>query len=137
MIFNVKTLATIDLVVQALLMVIVLVAVYLARRKQFIRHCNTIRAAVVVQLLAIFLIMLPSMLGYLKFPGQAAFQIEMLVHHSLGALVILLWIYINLAFMGRVRVPGKLATFMRIALTIWVLVFLLGLYLYLQIYIIQ
>lgn len=134
MLFNVKTLATINLVVQVLLLIAVLVATHLAKKKQFIRHCNIIRVAGVVQLLAIFLVMLPSMLGYLKNPGQVAFRTEMIVHHSLSVLVVLLWFYINLAMSGRVRVAGKLAMFMRASLILWVLSFLLGLHLYFQIY---
>ena len=136
MIFDVKTLATINLIAQAIILITVLVAVFLARRKQFMRHCNIVRVAVAVQLLSIFLIMLPVMLGYIKNPRQTAFQTEMLAHHSLGVLVILLWVYINLAFMGRVRLLGKLAIFMRSALSIWVLAFLFGLYLYVQTYVI-
>ena len=136
MLFNIKTLAIINLLVQALLLLTVLVSAYLAKRKrQLIRHCKIIRVAVIAQLLAIFLMMLPSMLGYLKTPGQAALQTEMLVHHGLGVLVILLWVYINLVVMGRVRVVWRLAMFMRAALLIWILVFLLGLHLYFQIYI--
>ena len=63
-----------------------------------------------------------------------AFRTEMLVHHSLGILLVLLWAYINMAVMGWVRVVGKLPMYMRTALLLWVLVFLLGLHLYFQIY---
>ncbi len=78
--------------------------------------------------------MSPSMFGYLKSPGQTALKTEMLIHHSLGILLVLLWVYINLAVMGRVRVLGKLAMYMRTALLLWVVAFLLGLHLYFQIY---
>lgn len=135
MILDVKTLASINLLVQLLLLVTVLVAAYLARRRQLVRHCNIMRIAMVVQLLTVFSVMLPAMFGYVKHPGQVAFQTEMLVHHSLGVLAVLLWVYINLAVMGRVRVLGRLATFMVTTLIIWVLAFLLGLYLYLQVYV--
>jgi len=137
MIFDVKTLATINFLVQALLLVTVLVAVYLARKGQLIRHCNVMRVAVVLQLLTIISLMLPAMLGYVKHPRQPAFQTEMLVHHSLGAVVILLWIYINLAVTRRVRVVGKLATYMWAAFIIWVAAFPLGLHLYFQLYILR
>ncbi|MEK7354036.1 MAG: hypothetical protein AABZ77_05985 [Chloroflexota bacterium] len=135
MIFDIKTLASINLLIQALLLGAVLVAAYVAKiRRQLIRHCKIIRVAVVVQLLSIFLIMLPSMLGYLKSPGQVALKTETLIHHSLGILLVLLWVYINLAVMGRVRVLGRLAMYMRTALLIWLLAFLLGLHLYFRIY---
>jgi hypothetical protein len=135
MIFDVKTLSTINLLVQALLLVAVMAAAYLARSRKLIRHCKIMRVAVAVQLLALFSLMLPMMLSHLKHPRQVAFQTEMLIHHSFGVLVVLLWIYINLAVMGRVKLIGRLTTFMRTALVMWVLTFLLGLYLYFQVYV--
>ncbi|MBI4181207.1 MAG: hypothetical protein HY528_04680 [Chloroflexi bacterium] len=137
MIFDIKTLATIDLLVQGLLMATVLGAAYLAKvRHQLIRHCRIIRVVVAIQLLIILFRMLPLMLDYLKNPGLF-FQTEMLIHHSLGILLILLWVYINLAVMGRVRVLGRLVMYMRTALLVWGLVFLLGLHLYLRIYVLS
>ena len=113
----------------------VLAAAYLAKmRRQLIRHCKIVRWAVVIQLLIIFSMMLPSMSGYLKSPGQVVFRTEMLVHHSLGILLVLLWGYINLAVMGRVRVLGRLPMYMRTALLVWGLTFLLGIHLYFRIY---
>ena len=136
MTIDIKTLATINLLVQALLFTTILVAAYLAKvKRQLIRHCRIIRAAVVVQIITIVFMMLPTMLGYLKTP-EAPLRAEILIHHSLGLLLILLWGYINLAVAGRVRVLGKLALYMRAALFIWGLVFLLGLYLYLRIYVV-
>src|SRR3990172_625253 len=100
MLFDIKTLATINLLIQTLLLVAVLVAAYLAKRKrQLIRHCRIVRWAVVVQLLSIFSIMLPSMAAYRTNPVPQPFRTEMLVHGSLGILLVLLWGYINLAVM--------------------------------------
>ena len=87
-----------------------------------------------LQVLTILSIMLPLMFGYLRSPGQPALKASILVHHSLGILLILLWVYINLAVMGRVRVFGRLAWYMRTALMLWGVAFLLGLRLYFQIY---
>lgn len=135
MLFDIKTLATINLLIQALLLVAVMVAAYLAKRKrQLIRHCRIVRWAVVVQLLSIFSIMLPSMAAYRTNPAPPPFRTEMLVHGSLGILLVLLWGYINLAVMGKVRVLGKLTMYMWTALLMWVLSFLLGLHLYFRIY---
>ena len=132
---NPKALATIVFLLQTLLFSMVLAAAYLAKmRRQLTRHCKIVRWAVVIQLLIIFSMMLPSMSGYLKSPGQVVFRTEMLVHHSLGILLILLWGYINLAVMGRVRVLGRLPMYMRTALLVWGLTFLLGIHLYFRIY---
>jgi len=135
MLFNPNVLATVNLLIQALLLGSVLVTAYIAKRqRQLIRHCRIIRVAVILQLLAIVLIMLPSLLGYLKSPGLDL-RNEMVLHHSIGLLLILLWVYINLAVMGRVRVLGGLKWYMRTAASIWLFLFLLGLHLYLRIYV--
>jgi len=137
MLFNPKILAVANLLVQAVLLGTVLLAAYLAKTKrQLIKHCRIIRAAVIVQLVAIFLIMLPSLLGYLKSPGLAL-RNEMVLHHSIGLLLILLWVYINLAVMGRVRVLGGLKWYMRAAASIWLFLFLLGLDLFFRIYVLS
>jgi len=135
--FNIRALATINILVQGLLLIGVLISVFLARKGQLDKHCVVMRVAVGLQLFTIFSLMLPAMLGYLKHPGQEAFQIEMLVHHGLGALVVLLWIYINLAVSRRVKVAGQLTTYMWSAFTIWSAAFLLGLYLYFQLFVLQ
>ncbi len=89
------------------------------------------RVLVPVQIIAIITIMLPSLLGYLTHPPS--FSTEMLVHHALGILVVVLWIYINLSF-GKPWQPRNLALFMRSAFTFWILALLIGLHMYLMIY---
>lgn len=106
--FNPQVLTTVNLLVQILLLVTVLVAARVAKKKQLIKHCKIVRWAVAIQLLAIFLIMLPSTLGYSPSPLPAALRTEILAHHSLGVLSILLWIYVNLVVGGKVKVLGNL-----------------------------
>lgn len=132
MAFDVKTLVLANLAVQILLVIMVLCAAYLAKKREFIRHCNFMRVLVPVQIIAIAAVMLPSMPGYIENPP--GFYTEMLVHHTLGLLVIALWIYINLAFGKVIGMPRKSALFMRTAFILWILAFLLGLHMYALIY---
>ncbi|MCZ7393171.1 MAG: hypothetical protein ABOK23_09635 [Candidatus Methanoperedens sp.] len=132
MVIDPKTLATVNLVVQILLLIMVLGAEYLAKKRELMRHCKFMRILVPVQIIAIATVMLPSMLGYLANPPP--FSTEMLVHHALGLSVVVLWIYINLSF-GKPWMPRNLALFMRSAFTLWILALLLGLHMYLLIYI--
>lgn len=132
MAIDVKTLATLNLAVQILLAIIVSGAVYLTKKRELGRHCAFMRALVPAQIIAIAAIMLPSMLGYLTNPPP--FNTEMLVHHALGLLVVVLWIYINLSF-GKPWMPHNLALFMRSAFTLWMVALLLGLHMYLLIYV--
>lgn len=135
MAIDVKTLAVINLLVQLLLIVIVSIAVFHAKKRELGRHCTIMRGAVSVQVIAILVVMLPSMLGYIwnESPG-ILFSTEMLAHHLLGLAVVLLWIYINLLFMGKVRGKIRLATIMRYALALWILSLILGLHMYILIW---
>jgi len=93
------------------------------------------RIAVPVQILAVMGVMLPSMYGYLRNTSiSPLFGSEILIHHTLGLGVMVLWVYINLIFM-RIIGPGiKIRTVMRTALVFWAASMLLGLHLYLVAY---
>ncbi len=131
MAIDVKTLALANLAVQILLVIMVSRAAYLAKKRKLGRHCTFMRVLVPVQIIAIAAVMLPSMLGYIENPPP--FYTEMLIHHTLGLSVIALWLYINLSF-GKVWMPRNLRTFMRTAFVLWMLALLLGLHMYVRIY---
>jgi len=135
--FNLQTLVLINLILQILLMMAVFVAAYLVKSKrQFIRHCTIMRIAIPVQIVATAVVMLPSMLGYIRndVPGLL-FNLEIPVHHVLGLVVIALWIYINLAFQGIIKVRARLVLPMRIAFFSWLVTLILGLHIYLAIWV--
>jgi hypothetical protein len=130
MVFEVKTQAMINLTIQILLIITISGAVYLAKKRNLGRHCTIMRVAVLLQIIAIYSIMLPSMLGYIENYNDRFFNIEMLIHHTLGLLVIVIWIYINLVFAGVMRMRGRLASAMRLALASWILAIIIGLHMY-------
>ena len=126
----------INLAVQMLLLITVCAAAYLAKQKKLDIHCTVMRTAVPVQIIAIAAIMLPSFLGYIEHGTPSYFfKIETLIHHTLGLVVVILWIYINLLFMGKLKTRLRLISFMRLAFTLWMLALLLGLHMYAQIYV--
>lgn len=133
----IQTLVVINLVVQISLFVTVLVAAYFARvKRQLIRHCTIMRVAVVVQLASIAVIMLPSMLGYSENkPPGLLFSLEIPIHHSLGLLVVGLWIYVNLAFKGIIKSRIRLVLPMRLAFGAWLVTLILGLHIYLLLWV--
>jgi hypothetical protein len=92
--------------------------------------------AVPVQIIAIAGIMLPSMLGYVRY-GQPSdfFNIEIWIHHILGLAVIALWIYINLVFRRIIKIRSRLVIPMRLAFALWVIVLVMGLHLYVLIWV--
>jgi putative membrane protein len=132
---DVKIIAEINLVVQLLLTLALIGAVYLAKNKKFGSHCKVMRMAVPVQILAILAVMLPSMNGYLVHgtPGPL-FQAEMLAHHFIGLTIVLLWVYINLVFLKYLRPRFKIRTAMRLALAFWALSLVMGLHMFASVY---
>ena len=136
MVLDERVLAIINLIVQLLLIIIISVAAYLARKRQLKKHCTIMMVAVPIQIIAIASVMLPPMLGYVRYgqPGSS-FNIEIWAHHILGLAVIVLWIYIILVFRGVIKVLGRLVIYMRLAFILWLLVLFMGIHLYIVIWV--
>ncbi len=127
-----KALYTINLAVQSLLLVAAISGAYVAKKKHnFKLHCRIMRAAVTVQVISIVAVMLPAMVGYLQRGNRDTFfNIEMWIHHSLGLVVVGIWVYVNLAFEGLIKSSGVFVKPMRAAFVLWMLTWLMGLYSY-------
>jgi len=135
MAIDIRTLATANLVVQLMLIALVLGAAYLARRGRVIRHCNIVRGAFVVQIITIFAIMLPSLLGYIaSVPPIPLLYPELLIHHILGLVLIAIFIYINLEVGRVIRPVVKRKNAMWAALGVWLIALALGINIYLTVY---
>ena len=131
-----RTLALINLAVQAFLVFAVFGAAYLARRSgDFRKHCTVMRVAVPLQIITIVFIMLPSLRDHIRHAQPGSLNIEMLAHHVLGAAVVVLWIYINLVFLGLVKPLGRPIVAMRLALTSWVISLFMGIHIYFMIWV--
>lgn len=131
MVFDVKTQAMVNLTLQVLLIMTISGAVFLAKKRNLGKHCVVMRIAVLLQIIVITGVMLPSMLGYIEHEQRGIFfNIEMLMHHTLGLTVIAIWIYINLVFAGVMRIRGRLVAAMRLALASWILALIIGLHMY-------
>jgi hypothetical protein len=124
-------LALTNLVLQVALIVTALAAYLLARRRRFKRHCLVMRVSVGVQIILIAALMAPSLSAYVNhWSGWSWFTAELIVHHVLGVVVVLLFLYFNLALTGVVRSPRRLRPYMRSALVLWLVSLALGIYLY-------
>ena len=126
------TLSLINLAVQSALLLMVLTGAYLARiKKNFKVHCTILRVAIPLQIVMVAVVMLPSMLGYLEHVKRPfIFNLEMLIHHTLGLIVIALWIYVNLVMLGKIKELGRLFITMRLAFFTWMLTLSLGLHMF-------
>jgi putative membrane protein len=135
MLSNVKNLAIINLSVQLFLILLLNYATFLAKKRDLHKHCIIIRIATGIQIAAIVAVMWESMVGYLVNDAQdKLFNMELLIHHSLGILLILLWVYINLVFARIIRSRGNFKNAMKLAYIVWTFTFILGLHIYIKIY---
>lgn len=132
MTLSVKTLANINLILQVALIAIVFTAAYLAQKKKKTGiHCTLIRLAVLLQIISVVAVMYPALLGYLE-RGQRGplFNAEAVVHHTLGALVVIIFILVNLILWGIIPGRSRVVIFMRSALVLWIVTLLIGLHLF-------
>lgn len=126
---DIKTLAAINLVIQFVLLNLLFFAAFKAKKGDVNKHCNILKIAVLLQLAAIFIFMLPSFPGY-KLSNASIFDFVIIFHHVLGSVLVVLWIYVNLVYSGFIRWPGNFRSIMRIAFALWILAFLIGAYIY-------
>jgi putative membrane protein len=130
-----QTLVASNLILQLILAAALVFAVFLAKKKNFQRHCLVLRMAMPAQILAILALMSPAM-GQILEPGRpnGLFQAEVLVHHGLGLAVVLLWIYINLVYLRHLKARLALKRAMQAAAGFWVASLILGFHIYVKLY---
>lgn len=130
---DIKILAAINIMIQIVLMIVLFFAAYRAKKGDVNKHCNHIKIAVLLQLAAIFIFMLPSFPGY-KTNNASMFDLVIIFHHVLGSGLVGLWIYVNLVYSGYIRWPGNFRYIMRVAFSLWIMAFSIGAYIYIWIY---
>jgi hypothetical protein len=130
-----SSLALTNIILQVVLIAAALTAFLFARRRRFNRHCLIMRISIGVQIILVAALMAPSLSAYLShWGGWSWFTVEIIVHHTLGVVVVLMFIYFNLALTGVVRSPGRLRPYMRSALVLWLVTLAMGLHLYVYIW---
>lgn len=131
-----RTLVALNITVQIILALALAGSIYLAKRRSLKNHCTAMRIIVPVQILAILGIMLPAMSSYVSKPVSGAVSVfEILIHHSLGLGVVVLWVYINLVFLRYVKPFFRLKSTMQMAAAFWILSLILGVHIYSQLYV--
>ncbi|OFV85013.1 MAG: hypothetical protein A2W26_04365 [Acidobacteria bacterium RBG_16_64_8] len=125
----------VNLVLQVALVVGAISGAYLGRRRRFRRHCLAMRILMAVQILAIALVMAPSLAAYVNnWTGLSWLRAEIIIHAVFGIVLIGLWSFINLALLGIVKTPRHLRRFMWAALAVWLVSLALGIHLYTSIW---
>jgi len=124
--------ALVNLIVQVLLVGLLAYSGYTVKiKKDLKKHCRIMRVAVSILLLSVLLVMLPSLLSYTQGGLDSSFfYIEMLVHASLGLVVVGIFIFANLAMAGVIKLKGRLVPYMRIGAAAWAIALVLGIHLF-------
>jgi hypothetical protein len=130
----VRTLQLINLWGQLAVAVGLAVAFYLARRRKLKIHCLVMRILVPLQVLAIGGFMFRSLVLYLQNPPSKVLLVpEMLVHHTLGLVVVLVFVWANLDVAWAPRFRRFLKPLMRTAISCWAVSLMLGLHIFLRV----
>ena len=128
--------ALVNLIVQIVLTVGVIVAFYLARKHKLRWHCRVMRSVIAIEILSIIRAMTWPLVDFVREPPPLRLlTTEAIVHHSLGLLVIFLFIYVNLVFEGVINTGWGLKPIMRVAAVLWALTLILGIHLYVRIHV--
>ncbi len=132
-----QTLTLINYIVQFILIALVIYSGYRAKYKRDLqRHCLHMRVGVGILIVTMAVVMLPSLLGYTgsRIP-LSWFYIELWVHHLLGLAVLGIFVYANLALGGVIKMKHRLLVPMRAVAIIWIISFIMGVHLYLVIWV--
>ncbi|MDP3879863.1 MAG: hypothetical protein Q8Q07_06125 [Dehalococcoidales bacterium] len=128
---DIRTLVLMNFILQIALVGALFFAAYLARNRKLARHCMVMRIMVPVQIAAAAVVMVPSFLSYTTGGVPVTWlYIEMVFHGALGLGIVVIWIFVNLAQAGIMRVRRRLQFPMRLAFSLWLVNFALGSHMY-------
>lgn len=120
-----------DLLLQLTIIILLFFAVKKAYRDPYDKHCKFMTIAIAIQVISVIVFMAPSMYSLSGIMMSGFFTFLMYLHHILGLIVIVLSIYIKLAFSGKIPSPVSPLKLMKPTLILWVLTLLGGFILYL------
>lgn len=131
--------ATISLILQIVVLVLLFAGVGLKGRKKFRQHGIVMLAAVVLHTIVILAWMVPSFSTLLSFPSSINLAdmivVTILVHAFMGIAADLLGIWLVVSW--RLRVDMKTCftkkRLMRVTITLWLITLFLGIVLYLKV----
>jgi uncharacterized membrane protein YozB (DUF420 family) len=133
-------LATVSLVLQIVILVLLFGSVGLKGRKKFRQHGMTMLLAVVLHTITILLVMIPSFVSgfipYFSTNISDTVSIIAIVHGAAGILaeVLGVWIVTSLRLRKSLQYCAPRKKLMRITLILWLIALFLGVLLYLSLY---
>lgn len=134
-----QTVATISLVIQIVVLVLLLGGYWLKRNKKFRQHGITMLTAVVLHIVVILAWMIPSFSSLFSAPGAVNFAdmltVTILVHAFTGiaAVILGIWIVATWRLQADMKTCFAKKKIMRVTLALWLTALVLGIILYLKI----
>jgi len=127
--------ALVNLIIQIVVGIVGFAAVVVARKRKVRRHCLLMRASVAVLIVTTVVSMTSPFVDFVReTPPLALFYPEMVVHHTLGLALIVLFIYINLSYTGVIKATRGFKAAMWSAASSWLATLVLGIHLYLRLH---
>jgi uncharacterized membrane protein YozB (DUF420 family) len=132
---DIKTVATISLVIQTLAYFVLLIGFAFAKKKNFQRHKRTMSVATLLNFVSLFVVMLPSLYSIISGISLATVSLNSLIiilHHSLGLITLIM------ASLAILRPCGSIVKNVKILMvtifTLWSITYFLGVGVYLMLY---
>lgn len=132
--------ATISLIFQIVVLVLLFAGVGLKGRKKFRQHGITMLTAVVLHIITILVVMIPSFISGFISPGSIdlanALVVTSLVHAFVGIAALLLgvWLVASWRLKADMKTCFAKKSIMRVTITIWLITLFLGIFIYWNLY---
>jgi len=127
---------------QLLIFILAILGVVLVLRRSLIKHCRLLNLAIILNLVSVFVVMVPSFLQFtsaLTLAGLRSLEVLIMVTHgAVGTVALILSVIVILRMTNRVPALVRIApakSLMRVTFLLWLLSLLMGLMIYRSIYI--
>ncbi|MGA2310409.1 MAG: hypothetical protein ABSG57_12795 [Candidatus Bathyarchaeia archaeon] len=138
-IFNPLFLADLNLILQAIILVVLGLAIYARLKHSIVKHAMLMGSGIVLHTVAIVAIMVPSLLsmGVLLRNLLTGFALLTIVHATVGSFVELMGIWLVATWLSNtasVEKCFKRKNVMRVTIALWLTELILGIYVYMMLY---
>jgi uncharacterized membrane protein YozB (DUF420 family) len=137
--FNPLFLADLNLILQAIILVVLGLAIYARLKHSIVKHAVLMGSGIVLHTVAIVAIMVPSLLsmGLLLRNLLTGFALLTIVHATVGSLVEIMGIWLVATWLSNtasVEKCFKRKNVMRVTIALWLTELILGIYVYMMLY---
>jgi uncharacterized membrane protein YozB (DUF420 family) len=134
-----QSVATVSIVIQIIVLIMLIGGVWLKRKKKFRQHGITMFAAILLHAVMILAWMMPSFSRLFTSPGAISLAdlltVGIIIHALAGVIAVILGFWIVASWRLRVDVKTCFAkkNIMRVTITLWIIALAIGIILYLKI----